>query len=183
MKKECKADGVKFQGGSKTIKFDEVFEVAEFESLFNGKGLLIQPTPTNKPKSTVTIMHFVSGSSFPLEIISWLIFVAQNAVQVNGFFGNELKGLKGNVWTRGGQFFCTVPCLIRRSLVTFYVFSGAPSFSKSLKVGTCDVSVHALDVNYSKNGMKCTLKFEVDGDTGGHCLGGRRSMSWFFDDF
>jgi hypothetical protein len=59
LKKECKADGVKFQGSSKTIKFDELYEQPEFEGLFSGKGVLIQPTPENKPKSAVTIIHFV----------------------------------------------------------------------------------------------------------------------------
>lgn len=71
LKKECKADGVKFQGSSKTIKFDEVFEHSEFESLFGGKGYLVQPRPDNKPKSTVTIQTFVrasSFSSFPSEL-------------------------------------------------------------------------------------------------------------------
>lgn len=29
--------------------------------MFGGKGTLIQPTPQNKPKSTVTIIDFVSS--------------------------------------------------------------------------------------------------------------------------
>lgn len=87
LKKECKADGVKFQGGSKTIKFDEVWEQADFEALFNGKGTLIQPTPINKPNSTVTIIEFNTKE------------------QISGFFGSELKPLKGFAWTRGsGEF-------------------------------------------------------------------------------
>lgn len=63
LKKECKSDSVKFQGSSKTIKFDEVLESAEFESIFGGKGMLIQPRPDNKPKSTVTIIEFVRRPS------------------------------------------------------------------------------------------------------------------------
>ena len=59
LKKECKSDSVKFQGSPKTIKIDEVWEQSEFEAIFSGKGTLIQPTPDNKPKSTVTIIHFV----------------------------------------------------------------------------------------------------------------------------
>lgn len=59
MKKECKSDDCKFQGDSKTIKLDEVLEPSEFEAIFGGKGLLIQPTPNNKPRSTVTIIEFV----------------------------------------------------------------------------------------------------------------------------
>lgn len=64
LKKECKSDTCKFQGSPKTIKFDEVMEVAEFTTMFGGKGTLIQPTPTNKPSSTVTIIDFVSFPSF-----------------------------------------------------------------------------------------------------------------------
>ena len=42
--------------------------------LFGGKGLLIQPTPQNKPKSAVTIIHFV-GPSFRVSIVFVLTFV------------------------------------------------------------------------------------------------------------
>lgn len=59
LKKECNLDTCKFQGSTKTIKIDDVLEVAEFESMFSGKGTQIQPTPNNKPKSTVTIISFV----------------------------------------------------------------------------------------------------------------------------
>jgi hypothetical protein len=72
LKKECKSDTVKFQGSVKTIKFDEVYEQGEFEALFGGKGLLIQPTPQNKPKSAVTIIHFVRpefGTEFVFIIV------------------------------------------------------------------------------------------------------------------
>jgi hypothetical protein len=62
LKKECKKDTCKFQGSPKTIKIDEVLQTAEFEGMFGGKGTLIQPTPTNKPKSTVTIIDFVRAS-------------------------------------------------------------------------------------------------------------------------
>ncbi|TEB30087.1 hypothetical protein FA13DRAFT_1733898 [Coprinellus micaceus] len=139
LKKECKADGVKFQGSPKTIKFDEVLEANEFEALFGGKGFLVQPRPDNKPKSTVTIMTF-------------------NASQVNSFFGGDMKGLKGNIWTRGG----------------------APSFSKSVKIGPCDVTVESMEVNYSKNGMKCTLKFEVHGDGDDICYGGGYGKTYIY---
>ncbi|TFK28419.1 hypothetical protein FA15DRAFT_584523 [Coprinopsis marcescibilis] len=140
LKKECKSAAVKFQGTSKTIKFDEVLEQSEFETIFGGKGNLIQPTPTNKPNSTVTIIHF-------------------DAEQAAEFFGNDLKGLKGFTWSRGG----------------------APHFSKSEKLGPCDLSLLTLDVNYSKNGMKCTLKFEVeDPESSGICFGSsRRSFGWY----
>ncbi|KAJ2934940.1 hypothetical protein H1R20_g2177, partial [Candolleomyces eurysporus] len=131
LKKDCKAADLKFQGAPKTVKFDEVLENAEFQSLFGGKGTLIQPTPQNKPTSTVTIMHF-------------------NQSQLVEFFGNGLSTLKGNSWTRGG----------------------GPRFAKSVKLGQCELIVNSLDVNYSKNGMKCTLKFEVEDKDGmGGCYG------------
>ncbi|KAG6805692.1 hypothetical protein H0H93_004269, partial [Arthromyces matolae] len=38
LKKECKSNDVKFQGSSKTIKFDEVYSEEEFNMLFKGKG-------------------------------------------------------------------------------------------------------------------------------------------------
>ncbi|KAF9466998.1 hypothetical protein BDZ94DRAFT_1250277 [Collybia nuda] len=137
LKKECKADGVKFQGLPKTIKFDELYEQPVFEALFSGKGILIQPTPENKPKSAVTIMYF----NTPAEIST--------------FFGDELKALKGNKWTRGG-----VPV---RAFGAGFGGLGS-TFAKSVKVGAVDISVRSLEVNYSKNNMKCSLKFEVAQD-------------------
>ena len=47
--------------------------------------------------------------------------------------------------------------------------AGAPYFSKSIKQGLVDVDILQLEVNYSKNGLKCTLKFEVEEHGGGHC--------------
>ncbi|EIM83271.1 uncharacterized protein STEHIDRAFT_170587 [Stereum hirsutum FP-91666 SS1] len=145
VKKECKSDNCKFQGGSKTIKIDEVLEPSEFEAIFGGKGVLIQPTPQNKPKSTVTIIEF------------------RNTAQVNALLGPDLTKqlpLKGNRWSRGG--------------VPTRTFGGGfggfgSTFSKSAKLGQCDVEIQSLDVNYSKNGMKCTLKFEVGEIGGGGC--------------
>jgi len=62
LKKECKTAECKFQGSTKTVKMDEVFEKEEFDALFkdSGHGTLVQPTPDNKPNSTVTIINFVS---------------------------------------------------------------------------------------------------------------------------
>ncbi|TFY67070.1 hypothetical protein EVJ58_g1856 [Rhodofomes roseus] len=128
LKKECKSESVKFQGTSKTIKFDEVLEYDEFQTIFGGKGTLIQPTPENKPKSTVTIIEF------------------RTTAAIEDLLGDELKALKGNAWTRGG----------------------GPYFSKSIKQGSVDVDIIHLDVTYSKNGMKCSLKFEVEERGGGN---------------
>ncbi|KZV68110.1 hypothetical protein PENSPDRAFT_634911 [Peniophora sp. CONT] len=86
LKKECKSADVKFQGSDKSVKFDEVLEKPEFDTLFKGRGTLIQPTPENKPKSTVTIIDF-SGA------------------QAEEFFresGAKLDTLKGTRWTIGG---------------------------------------------------------------------------------
>ncbi|KAJ7791771.1 hypothetical protein B0H14DRAFT_3500087 [Mycena olivaceomarginata] len=146
LKKECKSDSLKFQGSPKTIKFDEVLEQSEFETLFGGKGVLVQPTPQNKPKSTVTIIEF------------------NTAAHIQGFFGDELKPLKGNHWSKGG-----VPT---RSFGFFG--GGGGGFSKSVKHGPCDVSIRSAEISYSKNGMKCTLKFEV-GQVGG---GGGYDSDW-----
>ncbi|KAJ7159693.1 hypothetical protein C8R46DRAFT_1164890 [Mycena filopes] len=143
LKKECKSDAVKFQGSEKSIKFDEVLEPAEFETLFGGRGHLVQPTPQNKPKSVVTIITF------------------NNATHIQNLFGDELKPLKGNVWSRGG-----IP---QRGFGFFG--GGGGGLSKSIKQGACDVTIRALEVNYSKNNLKCTLKFEV-GQVGGGGYGG-----------
>ncbi|KAJ6608869.1 hypothetical protein B0H10DRAFT_2066481 [Mycena sp. CBHHK59/15] len=138
LKKECKSDSVKFQGSPKSIKFDEVLEQAEFETLFAGKGRLIQPTPENKPKSTVTIIEFNS------------------ATHIQNLFGDELKALKGNLWSKGG-----VPTRRMGGGFGGLFGSGGSTFSKSVKHGTCDVSIQSIEINYSKNNLKCTLKFEV----------------------
>ncbi|KAI4518578.1 hypothetical protein K525DRAFT_363130 [Schizophyllum commune Loenen D] len=145
LKKELKTDAVKFQGkGPKTIKFDEVLAPADFEGLFGGKGMIIQPTPQNKPKSTVTIITYTAG-------------------QVADLFEGELKALKGNRWTVGG--------LPTRNFGGGFFGGGPMTMSKSRKTGACDVTVLGLEVSYSKNNMKCTLKFdvnEVGGGSGGY---------------
>ncbi|KAG6847220.1 hypothetical protein H0H93_009442, partial [Arthromyces matolae] len=99
--------------------------------LFKGKGVLIQPTPENKPKSTVTIIEF------------------RTQAQIQTFFGDELKPLQGNNWTRGARTWGAG-------------FGGMGStFTKSTKIGPVDITIRNLDINYSKNNMKCTLKFEM----------------------
>lgn len=56
-----------------------------FPRRFAGKGILIQPTPTNKPGSAVTIIH-VTGHA-----------------ELESIFGDELlKPLKGERWNIGG---------------------------------------------------------------------------------
>ena len=41
----------------------------------------------------------------------------------------------------------------------------------SYKLGQCNVDIKHLEVSYSKNGMKCALKFEVEEEGGGGCGG------------
>ncbi|KAJ6610762.1 hypothetical protein B0H10DRAFT_2224701 [Mycena sp. CBHHK59/15] len=145
LKKECKSDGVKFQGSTKTIKFDEVLEQAEFETLFGRKGRLIQPMPQNKPKSAVTIIEF------------------NTAVHLQNLFRDELKPLKGNLWSKGDE--CSVSFPLR---MPTHGFGFGGGFSKSVKHGICNVSIRSTEISYSKNNLKCTLKFEI-GQVGGGC--------------
>ncbi|KAF5343033.1 hypothetical protein D9758_011165 [Tetrapyrgos nigripes] len=144
LSKECKSDNCKFQGSPKTIKLDEVLEENEFETIFKGKGTLIQPTPQNKPKSTVTVINF-------------------NDAQIQDLFGSMLKDLKGYRWSRGGVH--------TRTFGRGFGFGfGSSTFSKSMKQGACEVKIRTLHVEYSKNSMKCTLKFEV-AEVGGDYYG------------
>ncbi|KAF8888699.1 hypothetical protein CPB84DRAFT_1849519 [Gymnopilus junonius] len=121
LKKGCKSDAVKFQGSPKTIKIE-------------------QPTPTNKPKSVVTIIHFASQA------------------HIDALFGDELEALQGNMWSRGD-----VP---QRTFWGGFGGFGL-TFSKSQKLGAVDVDIRSIEVNYSKNNMKCSLKFEVIQQRGG----------------
>ncbi|KAJ6505549.1 hypothetical protein C8R45DRAFT_1070196 [Mycena sanguinolenta] len=66
------------------------------------------------------------------------------------FLREELKPLKGNLWSRGG-----VPTGV------FGLFGGGGGFSKSIKQGTIYVSIRSAEIGYSKTTLKCTLKFEV----------------------
>ena len=86
-----------------------------------------------------------------------------------------MKGLKGNIWSRGGSCICPS----REGLLLKYLL-GAPSFSKSIKMGPCDVTVTSMEVNYSKNGMKCTLKFDVQGDGDDICYGGSYGKTYIY---
>ncbi|KDQ11172.1 hypothetical protein BOTBODRAFT_468595 [Botryobasidium botryosum FD-172 SS1] len=145
LKKEAKSDTCKFQGSPKHVKVDEVLEVSEFEALFGGKGVLIQPTPQNKPKSVVTIIEF------------------QTQAQIEELFGSDLSKqlpIKGNYWSRGG-----IPV---RAPFRFGGFGGN-TMSKSVKQGAIDVRISHIEVNYSKNNMKCTLKFTLNQIGGGGC--------------
>ncbi len=57
--------------------------------------------------------------------------------------------------------------------------AGGPSFSKSVKLGQVDVEIQSMEVNYSKNTMKCSIKFEVDAPEAGYCRGpSGRSIGW-----
>jgi hypothetical protein len=61
LKKDCKTDANKFQGSPKTIKVDDAMDLEDFKLVFKpGEiGDLIQPTPENKPNSTVWMIGYV----------------------------------------------------------------------------------------------------------------------------
>ena len=64
LQREVKTEKYKFRGGEpKVCRIEEVIEEAEFHAIFDDKGLQTQPTPSNKPTSTVTIKEFVSVHS------------------------------------------------------------------------------------------------------------------------
>ena len=42
-------------------------------------------------------------------------------------------------------------------------------FEKGKKMGTCDLEILGLNVNYSTNTMKCALKFEVVNEDNRYC--------------
>ncbi|KAL8277328.1 hypothetical protein RQP46_010281 [Phenoliferia psychrophenolica] len=119
LKKGIKAE--KWQGLDKVIKIDEILEVHEFAEIFGKSGgKLVQPTPQNKPTSTVTIMTFTES-------------------QIASLFGAEWKPetLKGHEWSRGGIFDGKS---IKRGLVTVDPSYMEVSYSKgtlkaSLKFG------------------------------------------------
>lgn len=48
---------------------------------------------------------------------------------------------------------------------------GGGTFTKSVKQKACDVAIRTIEVNYSKNSMKYSLKFDV-GEVGGYGGGG-----------
>jgi hypothetical protein len=88
-----------------------------------------------------------------------LIHAPQNKNQIAELFGPELKALKGNRWSQGG-----IPT---RAFGAGFGGYGS-TFSKSVKQGSCDVEIRSCNVNYSKNGMKCTMKFDVTQVYGGY---------------
>ena len=144
---------MKFQGSDKSVKFDEVLEKAEFDALFKGHGTLIQPTPHNKPKSTVTIIEF-------------------NGNQADSFFseaGAKLDTLKGTRWTIGGT---SLPLFsLYKARADLRCLVGGARFAKSEKIGACDVRIQSMSVQYSANSMKATLKFDVYEVGGGAVYG------------
>ncbi|KAL1712321.1 hypothetical protein EV715DRAFT_259603 [Schizophyllum commune] len=159
LKKELKTDAVKFQGnGPKTIKFDEVLAPADFEGLFGVSGYFIVSTLSDFSEYSIPTCVRNSFARFPA-----LTSLPQTAGQVADLFEGELKALKGNRWTVGG--------LPTRNFGGGFFGGGPMTMSKSRKTGACDVTVLGLEVSYSKNNMKCTLKFdvnEVGGGSGGY---------------
>ncbi|KAK4699451.1 hypothetical protein P7C70_g6809, partial [Phenoliferia sp. Uapishka_3] len=77
----------KWQGKLQTMKVSKALDPAQFSEIFSGKGTLKQPTPTNNPKSAVTMISF-------------------NPDQTIELFGNRWKNnaLKGVEWSVGGPY-------------------------------------------------------------------------------
>lgn len=150
-----------------------MLESNEFEALFGGKGFLVQPRPDNKPKSTVTIMTFVRALLLALGLYNPNLIlerVASEQLLWWRYEGPERKHL--DAWG-----FVPLSFMVR---IVLKFLLGAPSFSKSVKIGPCDVTVESMEVNYSKNGMKCTLKFEVHGDGDDICYGGGFGKTYIY---
>lgn len=62
LQKEVKTDKYKFRGEApKTARIEEVLEEAEFDTIFEDKGVLVQPAPTNKQAVNSIIKEFVSN--------------------------------------------------------------------------------------------------------------------------
>lgn len=89
-----------------------------------------------------------------------------NEAQVAEFFGDQLKPLKGTRWTKGGScyrfsYLASPTNLLLGIPSRGFGGWGSGGFSKAIKHGAVDVHVQSMEVNYSKNNMKCTLKFDV----------------------
>ena len=73
-------------------------------------------------------------------------------------FGKHYKELKGNLYSMGGEY---ATQFIDKNLICRALIGICAQFEKGKKMGTCDLEINRLDVNYSTNTMKCALKFEV----------------------
>ncbi|KAI0338651.1 hypothetical protein BDW22DRAFT_1432445 [Trametopsis cervina] len=75
----------KYAGCARTVKVEDHFSQEDFELVFGNSGLLIQPTPDNKPKSNVWIRKYGNETDF------------------SALFGDAYKveELKGNIWSVG----------------------------------------------------------------------------------
>ncbi|PRP74801.1 hypothetical protein PROFUN_06662 [Planoprotostelium fungivorum] len=125
MKKSLKEP--KYQHTIRTVRFEEHFSFEDFESVFSTCGELIQPTPTNKPNSTVWIRDYKPGDLPTLFADAW-----------------KPDQLKGSSWSVGG------------------IFTG-----KSRKLGQVQLDILSLEVQWSTNQQKATVKVDVleKGDT------------------
>ncbi|KIP03049.1 hypothetical protein PHLGIDRAFT_37614 [Phlebiopsis gigantea 11061_1 CR5-6] len=139
------AKGEKYQNTVRTVKIEEHFTQPDFELVFGNSGTLIQPTPTNKPTSSVWIRRYT------------------NETDLRALFGDSYKRdqLKGHQWTVGG------------------IHQG-----KSQKLpNAVQLEIHSVEVQWSKNQSKATLKVEIsEEDMDKTCLG-RRGGMWVFGGF
>ena len=112
-----------------------------FQSLFGSEGKLVQPTPTNKPKSKV-IIRSMSGES----IISIL--------------GSPL--LKGSEWLKGGA-----PSRGFGGYGGFFGGRGGGGFSKGKKLKQVELVFHQsgdsmVDVKYATTSQKMTFSLSFN---------------------
>lgn len=145
--------GVKFFNGydvtDRHVNVNDVLSVQEFESMFGNYGTLIQPTPSNKPKSTVYIRELS----------------AQDMQDILG-----VSSFKAELWTKGG-----VPTY---GGGYGWFGRGGSGFSKGQKIkGGCQVILQSAEAKYSSNNGKLLLKCtfcnkkmfnEVDSDDEGY---------------
>jgi len=69
---------------AREVSVEDVFTEEEFLEIFGNHGIQIQPTPTNKPNSSVTIRDLDKDALLAV-------------------FGKLLSSVKGAVWSKGGK--------------------------------------------------------------------------------
>ena len=140
--------GVKFHAGYdstvRSIKHADFMTSAEFQSVFGAHGTLLQPTASNKPKSTVTIK-----SLSPADALAAMGLDA----------GHQFKG---ELWTKGGQ-----PSRGGGgygSMFGSFGGRGGGGFSKGKKIkgGTAVVFSGNVEVKFSANSGKLNLKMPME---------------------
>lgn len=146
--------GIKFFNGydatDRHVNVNDMLSMEEFEALFGDYGTLIQPTPSNKPTSTVYIKQL-------------------SADDMKGIL--NVDSFKAELWSKGGR-----PTY--GGGWGFGGFGGGGGFSKGQKIkGGCQVVLRSAQAKYSSNNgkllLKCTFSNkrmfdEIDSDDDGY---------------